>query len=239
VTVPAWDALYYDTSQGTGIGAAAFHIIRYNAGTTNFHPPPTWVLICVNNGVASAVKVTAGYYVTSSFTKAMNAALGGIGVGGGLDLTGTPSTLERSALTGAIQASAGSNTTTETIDLVFVIGNGVSLIPTGIKPYWSAAFDFACTIVAWNIVADQSGSISIDVLKCTQAQFDAGATHPVIGDKISATAPITFSTATKAQSSTLTGWTTSVNANDILAFNVASVTSCQQVVINMKVTKTS
>lgn len=143
------------------------------------------------------------------------------------------------ALTGAVQNSAGSLATTETIDLVFVIGDGTNVIPTGIAGYWSAPFDFACTIVAWSIVAKQSGSISVDVLKTTFTAFDSGATHPVIGDKISATAPITFTTATKAQSSTLTGWTTGVSVNDILAFNVASVTTCTQVVINIKVTKTS
>ena len=39
--------------------------------------------------------------------------------------------------------------------------------------------------------------------------------------------------------STLTGWTTSITAGDILGFNVDSITTCKQVTLTIKVTKTS
>jgi hypothetical protein len=142
------------------------------------------------------------------------------------------------ALTGAVVSAGATLTTTETIELIVIIGDGTNVITTGAAGNW-LELDFNFTIVQWTILAKQSGSISIDVWKTTFSSFDSGATHPVAADKISATAPITFTTATKAQSSTLTGWTTTVSANDVLAFNVASVTTCTQVVISLKVTKTS
>src|SRR5262249_20177462 len=77
------------------------------------------------------------------------------------------------ALTGAIQTAGGVLATTETIDLVFIIGDGTNVIATGIAGNWSAPLDFACTIVAWSIVAKQSGSISVDLLKTTFSNFDS------------------------------------------------------------------
>jgi hypothetical protein len=142
------------------------------------------------------------------------------------------------ALTGAVASAGGTLSTTSTIDLFVLIGDGINTISTGVAANWFT-LDFAGTFVQWSVLANASGSISIDLWKCTYSQFDAGATHPVAGDKISASAPVTFSAATKGQSSTLTGWTTTFSAGDVLAFNVASVTTCKQVIICFKVTKTS
>lgn len=61
---------------------------------------------------------------------------------------------------------------------------------------------------------------------------------PVDADSITASAPVTISSATKSQDSTLTGWTTSISAGDVLGFNVDSITTCQRVTIALKVTKT-
>jgi hypothetical protein len=70
---------------------------------------------------------------------------------------------------------------------------------------------FACTIVAAGIKANPSGSISFDVASTTYSNFDAGATHPAAGDKISASAPVAVSSATKNIDTTLTGWTTTIS----------------------------
>lgn len=154
-----------------------------------------------------------------------------------LEMTGSQ-VLQRAAISGSLSVPAGSNTASETVDLIVVIGDGTNVITTGAAGNW-VEVDFAFTIVQWSIIAKQSGSISIDLWRTTHTAFDAGATHPVAADKISATAPITFSAATKATDSTLTGWTKTISAQDILAFNVASVTTCTQVQISLKVTKTS
>lgn len=77
----------------------------------------------------------------------------------------------------------------------------------------------ACTIIGWSVQGDQSGSISIDIDK------HAAAIPNTTTDKISASAPLSLSSAQLAQSTTLTGWTTSVAANDVIGFNVTSVSN--------------
>lgn len=118
----------------------------------------------------------------------------------------------------------------------FIIDGAGATITTGVKGYWEVPF--ACTITANRLFADQSGSIVVNIWKTTYANFDAGATHPVVGDKITASAPPTISTATKSQDTTLTGWTVSLAAGDILALNVDSVTSIQRATLSLRVTRT-
>jgi hypothetical protein len=60
----------------------------------------------------------------------------------------------------------------------------------------------------------------------------------VVGDTITASAKPTVTTATKAESSTLTGWTTSITAGDELYVNVDSVTSLKNVELLLYITKT-
>jgi hypothetical protein len=146
----------------------------------------------------------------------------GLVEGAGVSITGTwpDQTIAASAVNDAIQ---------------FVIDGGGATLTTGMKGYIEVPF--ACTLTRATLLADQSGSVVINIYKCTEAQFDAGATHPVSGDKITASAPPTISSATKSQDATLTGWTTSISAGDILAFNVDSATTIQRVTISLKVTR--
>lgn len=83
---------------------------------------------------------------------------------------------------------------------------------------------FNCTITAARLLADQSGSLVIDVWKCSYADYNPG-THPVDGDSIVASAPPTLSSAYKSQDTSLTGWTTSLSKGDLLKINVDSVAS--------------
>lgn len=119
----------------------------------------------------------------------------------------------------------------------FVIDGSGAVITTGIKGY--IEIPFGATINRVTLLADQGGAIVVDIYKCTYAQFDAGATHPVSGDKITASAPPTIpATGTKAQDAVLSGWTTAITAGDILAFNVNSCTTIQRVTLSLKITKT-
>lgn len=119
----------------------------------------------------------------------------------------------------------------------FVIDGGGAAITAGTKGYFT--LDFACTITQAQLLADQSGSIVVDIYKCTYAQFDAGATHPLVGDKITASAPPTISSTYKAKDSTLTGWTTAVAAGDVFAVVVTgSPISITKVTLDLKVTRT-
>jgi hypothetical protein len=112
-----------------------------------------------------------------------------------------------------------------------------AVITAGSKGYLYVPYD--CTILQVAMLANQSGSIVVEVRRCTYTQFDAGGTHPVTGDKISASAPPTISSATKSKDSTLTGWTTTLANDDVLEFVVTgSPTSIQRLHLGMKVSKT-
>lgn len=74
------------------------------------------------------------------------------------------------------------------------------------------------TIVAAYIMADTTGTISVEVWKDTFAQYP-----PTVADKISASVPIALDSAQSAEITTLTGWTTSVTAGDVICFNVSAL----------------
>ena len=112
-----------------------------------------------------------------------------------------------------------------------VIDGGGSAITTGVKGFLEVPF--ACTINRVTMLADQSGSIVVDIWKDTYANYP-----PTDADSITASAVPTISATTKSQDTTLTGWTTAIAAGDILGFNVDSITTVTRVTLALKVTKT-
>lgn len=114
--------------------------------------------------------------------------------------------------------------------ITYVIDGGGSAITTGIKGDFSVPA--ACTITSYTALADQTGSIVVDIWKDTYANFP-----PTDADSITSAAPVTISSATKATDSTLTGWTTSISAGDILRFNVDSASTITRLTIELRVTK--
>lgn len=122
--------------------------------------------------------------------------------------------------------AAGSTTTT----LGITIDGGGSPITTGIKGDLRIPFD--CTITKATVLADQSGSIVIDVWKDTYANYP-----PTAADSITASAKPTLSSAVKSEDSTLTGWTTSITAGQTLRFNVDSASTVTRVNLQLDVTR--
>jgi len=118
--------------------------------------------------------------------------------------------------------------------LTFIIDNAGTAITTGIKGHLE--IPFACTINRATALADQSGSIVVDIWKDTYAAFLAGTLADA--DSITSAAPVTITTAVASQDSTLTDWTTAVTAGDILAFNVDSCTTITRCTISLRVVKT-
>ena len=108
-----------------------------------------------------------------------------------------------------------------------IIDGGGSAITTGVKGY--IEIPFAMEIEGATLLADQSGSIVVDIWKDTYANFP-----PLDADSITASAVPTITTSTKSQDLTLTGWTTSVSAGDILGFNVDSITTIQRVTVALR-----
>lgn len=114
-----------------------------------------------------------------------------------------------------------------TFDIGVTIGDGVNVISTGVAG--DVRVPIACTITGVYAYADQSGSIVVDVWKDTHANYP-----PTDADTITASAPITISSATNSSDTTLTGWTTSVAAGDVLRFNVDSASTLTRVTIGIK-----
>jgi len=88
---------------------------------------------------------------------------------------------------------------------------------------------FAGTIIESSLVADQSGSIVCGISKSSYSGFPGSLTSIV------ASAPPTLSAAQKSTDSTLTGWTTSIAANDILRFSVTSASSVTNVTLTLRI----
>lgn len=122
--------------------------------------------------------------------------------------------------------SASGSGLTQVLNLSF--DGGGSAIPANQKVRLYCPFAFV--IEEWTIGADQSGSIVVDIWKDTHANYP-----PTVADTITASAKPTVTTATKAQSSTLTGWTTQVAAGDWLIFNVDSCTTIQEATLALKI----
>ena len=114
----------------------------------------------------------------------------------------------------------------------YIIDGGGSAITTGIKGDLMIPFD--CTVLAWDIVADTSGSIVVDIWKDTYSNFP-----PTIADTVTGSEKPTLSSASKNQDLTLTTWTTAFTKGDWLRFNVDSITTVTRVTVVIRVKRTS
>jgi hypothetical protein len=92
---------------------------------------------------------------------------------------------------------------------------GGSALSSGAVTYFTVPF--ACTIAAWNITVD-TGTITFDVWKVA-----SGTAIPTVANTITASALPAISSGTAVHSTTLTGWTTSVGANDIFGIDINTV----------------
>lgn len=127
----------------------------------------------------------------------------------------------------ACGAGSGPSTNQNTRSITFVIAGGGSPITTGVQG--KLIVPFACTIGNWTILADQTGSIVVDLWKSTYVHN----TPPTITNTITGSAKPTLSGELDHQSSTLTGWTTSVAANDEILYDVVSAASITQATVSL------
>jgi hypothetical protein len=111
---------------------------------------------------------------------------------------------------------------------IVIDGGGLA---TGIK--LDIVMPYDGTINSVTALADQSGSIVIDAWKDSYSNFP-----PTDADSITASAPITISTATKSQDSTLTGWTNTFTEGQIIRLNVDSCSTITRVTLHFDVTRT-
>ena len=135
-------------------------------------------------------------------------------------------------LTWVCVAQAGATVQEATINLVIISTASGTEIADGAQAW--VEIPWACTISRVTALADQSGSIVVDLWVDSYANFP-----PTDDDSICDSTPPTITTATKSQDSTLTSWTTSLSAGDILCAYVESCTDIEQVTIAIKVTRTA
>jgi hypothetical protein len=126
-----------------------------------------------------------------------------------------------------VQTNSATAFTRTTIGIT--IDGGGSAITTGSKGYISVPY--SCIINNNTIIADQTGSIVIDVKKSTYAGFPTTTS-------ICAAAKPTLTSAQKSTDSTLTGWTTTVTAGDVIEFVVDSTSTITKATLTLGVTKT-
>jgi len=94
-------------------------------------------------------------------------------------------------------------------------------------------WDFGATITSWDILADKTGSIVIDVLKSDYAGYPPSSS-------ITGTEKPTLSSAIKNQDTSLTSFSTTVTAGDIWNIYVNSTpTTVTRVTIAFAYTRTS
>jgi len=107
------------------------------------------------------------------------------------------------------------------------IDGGGSTITTGVKG--DVVIPFNCTIQSWHLVSNTAGSIVIDVWKDTFANFP-----PTVLDTIAGTEKPTLFAQQSNSDTNLSSWTASISANDVVRFNVDSVSGISRATLMIK-----
>lgn len=137
--------------------------------------------------------------------------------------TGSASTIARSDHTHTGTVSA----------LGFETGSAdaATVVAVGTKTFLSVPF--ACTITGWRLLCSPAATVTADVWKIA-----SGTALPTNSDSITASAKPATSADDVARSTTLTGWTTSITALDILGFEIEANNSAKYISLQLEVTRT-
>jgi len=135
------------------------------------------------------------------------------------------------ALASANSAAASAATVKEAC-VAYVIDNGGVAIETGIDG--DIQFPFACTLNSWTLLADQSGSITIDLWKDAYANYP-----PDNSDSITNGNEPAISSATKATDTDISNWSdVTIDEGDIVRINVDSCSTITRCTLILNYTRT-
>jgi hypothetical protein len=101
---------------------------------------------------------------------------------------------------------------------------GGATIQTNVTKYLAVKRDGV--IRGFAMLSDTSTLSVVDIMRCTYAEYDAGATHPVIADKITASLPPTIgSSLNKTNVTSVATWSANITNGNVLAFRTITNTS--------------
>jgi len=197
-------------------------------GATEVRKTSTFALMVSNDGAVALFLVDT----TNSDVEFQNGAeLRGFSDAGSTEKWSINSTTGAAQFDDVITVSGG-RVVSDTIEWGFVIDGGGVAITTGVKIDYPVPYN--CLVTAWEIVADQTGSIVVDIWSDTYANFP-----PTVADTITTSEKPTLSAAAKNTDTSLNsgnGW--ALTKGRWLRFNVDSITTVTRVTIKLSVTRT-
>lgn len=203
------------------------------------HTTTNWLSHCTavsSSGTVTSIATTSpisgGTITTSGTISCPTCVTSASALTSGQLMTGAGSQASQvSDLSGDVTTSGSTATTLASKFKIRSFGTtfgdtGGSALSSGSVVYFT--IPYACTIAAWNISVD-AGTVTFDIWKIA-----TGTAIPTVTNTITASAKPALSTGTSVHSTTLTGWTTSVSANDIFGIQLNTVATAKYAEIDIQ-----
>lgn len=139
------------------------------------------------------------------------------------------------ALGGSCSITVGSsaNEKIRTIGAKFQSSDGTAMSGTVVS---CQQIDFAGTLTDWSVLADVSGSVTLGIKTVALASYTGESGYSGYTDIINAGTAPSLSSAAKASSSTLTSWTTSLTAGQVLCVQLSSPATATKATLKLHAT---
>jgi hypothetical protein len=181
----------------------------------------------LDNQVRSVDFYTEGSAYYSFVVTSVGVTYATSGTSGSSGQNGSSGSSGQSGSSGTSGSSGSSGVSAAGLNYTAVFAGNGAVITPGIITYVRAPR--TATISKVTLLADQVGSAVLDIYKDDYANFP-----PTAADSICASAKPTLSSANKYEDSTLTGWTTSVTAGQVLGFTLDSCSTITQITLQLE-----